>query len=102
MTIILNIVAAIVIFLILLIVMNGYSESDAVWGLIAFVVLAVIAAAVMSAAAFVMTGFLTKRAYKGIAAVLITVPIFTVLGLALEAACAAAGVLVAELVRTNF
>jgi hypothetical protein len=101
-TMVLNIVAAVVIFIILLIVMNGYSESEAGWGLLAFILLAAITAAVMSAAAFRVAGFLTKRAYKGITAVLITTPIFTLLGLALEAACAAAGILVAELVRTNF
>ena len=41
-TLIVNIIAAIIILFGMLVAMNGFSESDATWGLGAFVVLALV------------------------------------------------------------
>jgi len=100
-TFVLNLAVGAVILLFLLVAMNGFSESDATWGLGVFVVLALLVSLSASVGAFFLTGTLIKRNFGQVASALIAVPIFSIVGIGLEIVCALAGVGVAEYVRVN-
>ncbi len=94
--------AAVVLFFGMILAMNGYSESDAIWGMGAFGVLAVIVALLAGGGAILMTGRLTAREFRPVSAVAGSVITFSAFGAVAEFICCIIGVLVAELVRTQF
>lgn len=99
---IVNIAAGVVLLFLMLIAMNGYSESDAVWGLGAYVLLALAAALIVSFAAVLLTGRLMKKQFSAAVSLLISIPVLSVVGIALEVVCSLIGVGVAEFVRVKF
>jgi len=101
-TMLVTIAVAIVILFTMLIAMNGYSESDAMWGLGVYSLLALIVAALMSLGAFLLVGFMTNKKYSSLVSSLIAIAGFSVLGIVVELVCSLLGVGVAEIVRVNF
>ena len=101
-TLIVNIIAAIIILFGMLVAMNGFSESDATWGLAAFVLLALLVTLVTSIGAFFLAGILIKRNFSPVTSALIAVPVFSIVGIGLEIVCSLIGVGVAEFVRVNY
>ena len=99
-TILVNIAVAIVILFMMLIAMNGYSESDATWGLIVYGLFALIVAVAMSLGASFLVGFLTKKHYSALVSSLIAIASFSILGIVAEIVCGLLGVGVAEVVRS--
>ncbi len=97
-----NIAAGIVIFFFMLLAINGYSESDAMWGLGVYGLLALIVVILSGMGALFMAGFLMNKQYGPIVCTFIAVPIFSVVGIALEIVSSFIGVGVAELVRVKF
>lgn len=100
-TLIANIIAAIVILFAMLVAMNGYSESDATWGFGAYVLLALIVAFLMSVSALLSVGFLAKKQFGPVGSALIAIAVFSIVGLGLEIVCGLIGVGMAEFVRVN-
>jgi len=94
--------AGVAILFFMLIAMNGYSESDATWGLGAFILLALVASVSMGFVAYFVTGRLIKREFSPVIASLIGIVIFSATGFALEIGCSLIGVSVAEFVRVKF
>jgi hypothetical protein len=101
-TLIINIATGVAVFFFLLLAMNGYSESEANYGIVAYILLAASVSIVMSLAALLLTSFLMIRNYNAVAAVSIAVLSFCVVGAVLKVGCALVGILVAEVVRINF
>lgn len=101
-TLILNIAVGVVVLATMIIAMNGYSESDATWGLGVFVVLALVFAVVMALGAFFLAGFLTRKQYGSIATAIVPILIFSVVGAGLEVVVGGVGVGIAEFVRVKF
>lgn len=101
-TFLINIVAGVVVFFLMLLAMNGYSESDASYGLGAYIVLAIIVTLLMSTGAAFVAHVLLKRKYTSLVSVLIAVPIFSVIGVGLKIVCSVIGVAIAEYVRVNY
>ena len=101
-TLLINIAAAIIILVAMLLAMNGYSESDAAWGLGAFAILAFIISVTMSIGAFVAAKIFLKKQFSPTVASLISIPTFSVIGIGLEIVGSLIGVGVAEFVRVNF
>lgn len=97
-----NIAAGVAILFFMLIAMNGYSESDAAWGLGAFILLAVVVSISMSFAAFIVAGRMRRRDHDAIVASLIPIAIFSLVGFGLHFVCSLLGVAVAEFVRVKF
>lgn len=97
-----NIAFGVVTLLFLLLAMNGYSESDATYGLATFVLLAIATALSMSLAGFLLSRLLERRDFKSSISALIAIPSFSVVGAVLIIAAAAIGVGVAEYVRVNY
>ena len=101
-TLLINIAIGVTIFFFMLLAMNGYSESDATYGLGAYIVLAVIVSLVMSMCTALLVHVLMKREFRGWVAALISVPLFSVLGGGLKIVCSIVGVAIAEYVRVNY
>jgi len=98
-TLLINILIGGVVFFFMLIAMNGYSESDASYGLGTFIVLSFIVSVAMAIAAALMTGRLIHRSFKAVSAVMIAVPLFSAVGAGLKLVCSIIGVMIAEYVR---
>lgn len=101
-TLIVNIIAAIIILFGMLVAMNGFSESDATWGLGAFVVLALVVTFCASVCSFFLTGVLVKRQMSPVISALISVAVFSVVGIGLQIISSLIGVGIAEFVRVNY
>ena len=97
-----NIAAGVVILFMLLIAMNGYSESDSAWGDGAYILLALIVALVMGVGALFFVSFLIKRQLTPAVSLLIAIPVFSIVGIMIETVCSLIGVGVAEFVRLQF
>ena len=101
-TFLVNATIGVAVFFMLLVAMNGYSESDATYGLVTYIVLALLVSLSMGIAAFFTVGALVRRQFHSFVALLIAVVSFSTVGLVLKAISALFGVGVAELVRVNF
>ena len=101
-TLLINIAIGVVIFFFLLLAMNGYSESDATYGLGAYVVLALIVSLIMSTFATLLVHILMKRNFRGWTAALIAIPLSAVIGGGLKIVCSIVGVAVTEYVRVTY
>ena len=101
-TLILNIAIGIAVFFLLLLAMNGFSESDANYGFVTYIFLAVLVTLLMASLAVVAAHSLTRRGFGAISASLVGIGTFSVLGLVLKVICSIIGVLVADFVRTNY
>jgi len=102
MTFVINIAAGIVILFTMLVAMNGYSGSDAEWGLGAYIILALIISLSMSLGAFLLTGRLLKKQFPSVASVLIAIAVFAIAGVVLKIVSSLIGIGVAEFVRVNY
>ena len=94
--------AGTVILFMMLVAMNGFSESDAMWGLGAYGVLALLITGAMSTGATLLTARFVKREFSPLVACLIAVPLFSLVGIVCEILGSLIGVGVAEIVRRNF
>ena len=101
-TLLINVAAGVAVFFVMLLAMNGYNESDAAYGLGAYIVLAVAVTILMTAGAFLTAGYLIRKTFGSVAAVLIAVLVFSVFGAVLKAVCGLIGVGIAEFVRVNY
>ncbi|HUR98327.1 MAG TPA: hypothetical protein VMZ26_09720 [Pyrinomonadaceae bacterium] len=101
-TLLINVVVGVAVFLFLLLAMNGYSESDATYGLGVYIVLALLISLFMSAGAFFAVGILKRRGFRSTVAVLIVIPLLSVISAGLQIVSSIIGVLTAEFVRVHY
>lgn len=101
-TLLTNVAIGVVVFFFMLIAMNGFSESDANYGIGAYIVLGLLVSLAMGAAAAMTVHLLTKREFRSWIAGLIAIPLFTVIGGGLKFVCCIIGLLIAEYVRVNY
>ncbi|MEQ1764462.1 MAG: hypothetical protein ABL984_15135 [Pyrinomonadaceae bacterium] len=101
-TLILNIAIGIAVFFFMLLAMNGFTESDANYGFITYMVLAALVSLLMASLAVAAVHLLMKRGFGAFSASLIGVGAFTVVGVVLRVVCSIIGLLVADFVRTNY
>ncbi len=96
------ITAAVIALSVLILAMNGYSESDAMWGLGSFVVLTFLVSLISAIGSIVLSSKLITRHLSVLKALVIAVPVFSTIGVGLIVVSALIGVGVAEVVRVNF
>lgn len=101
-TLAINIIIGVTVFFFMLLAMNGFSESDASYGLGLYVVLALVVSLAMSAGAALAVRLLIKRQFKPGVAALIAITIFSIFGAGLKIVCSIIGVSVAEYVRVSW
>lgn len=101
-TFLINIAAGVVIFFMMLVAMNGYSGSDAEYGLGVYIVLAVLISMLMSVAAFLLSGRLLKKQFSSVTSALIAIAVFAIIGIVLKIVSSLIGVGVSEYVRVNY
>lgn len=101
-TLLTNAAAAVLLLLMMLVAMNGMHESDATWGLRAFLAFAVLILAGMSIGAFFLVKFLQKKNFSAIVGVLITVPVCVVVGILAMGVSALLGIGIADFVRQHY
>ena len=100
-TLLTNIAIGVAVFFFMLLAMNGFQESDATYGLVTYIVLALVISLAMSTAAWFAVRYLQTREFRGWIAALIAVPAFSIIGGSLKIVCGIIGVLIAEYVRVN-
>jgi hypothetical protein len=101
-TLVLNVSAGVVVFFMMLLAMNGFSESDANYGLGTYIILAILVSLLMASLAAATVHLLMTRNFRSVSASLIGIGSFTVMGIVLKVVCSIIGVLVADFVRTNY
>lgn len=101
-TLVLNIAIGVAVFFFMLLAMNGFSESDANYGLVTYIILAVLVTLLMSALAVITASRLSKRGFRPFSSALVGIGSFTAVGLVLKVVCSIIGVLFADFVRTNY
>lgn len=101
-TLLINIAAGVVIFFFMLLAMNGFSQSDANYGLGTYIVLAVFVSLLIGLGAAVVVHLLMKREFRSAVVSLIAMPVFSVIAAGLKIVCSIIGVLVAAYVRVNY
>jgi hypothetical protein len=94
--------SAVVIFFFMLLAMNGFSESDATWGLVAYIALSLAMALLVAGAAIVIVHFLLKKQFSSAVAALISIAICTCMGVIAEIISSVVGILIADFVRVNY
>lgn len=101
-TLILLLALAVVVFAFMIIIMNGFSESDAKWGIYGYLGLSVLITALMSAGAAVLAGRLMRKEMATALVIFISSAVFTVIGAMLMCVSGFVGVMIADIVRRNF
>jgi tetrahydromethanopterin S-methyltransferase subunit C len=101
-TFLLNVAIGVAIFFFLLLAMNGFTESDASYGLGTYIVSAFLVSLSMATIAVVIVGTMTKRQFRAVGAAAMAVFGFALLGGVLKIGCAVIGLFVAEFVRVNY
>ncbi|HQZ95745.1 MAG TPA: hypothetical protein PLP21_05470 [Pyrinomonadaceae bacterium] len=96
------ITAAVILLSVLILAMNGYSESDAMWGLGTFVVFAFLASVFAGIGSIILVSRLQTRQFSVAKGLLIAIPVSSIVGVGLIFASALIGVGVAEFVRVNY
>lgn len=96
------ITAAVIALSVLILAMNGYSESDAMWGLGTFVVLAILASLIAGVGSIILGSKLMTRQFSVVRSLLIAVAVFSVVGIGLNLASAVVALGIAEFVRLNY
>ena len=101
-TLLINIAAGVVILFMMLVAMNGFSESDATWGLGVYIVLGLMISLLMGVGAFFFASRLLKKEFSPVASVLISIPVFAIAGSVLKMVSSLIGIGVAEYVRVKY
>jgi hypothetical protein len=101
-TLLAKIIAGIAIVFVMLIAMNGYSESDASWGLGVFLICALLVTLLFSSAAMFSVGYLSARGFSAIAAFLFWACALSVVGVINQTVLAFIGIGIAEYMRRAY
>src|SRR5687767_12550686 len=96
-----NLTVAVILLFFLMLGLNGFSERDANYAFLFFIVGAIVATAAEGILGVVLLNILTKRKFSSISASIIAVLIFSVLGAVINIALLFGGVIIADLVRTS-
>ena len=85
----------------LLIALNGYSESDATYGLVTYGILSIVVAIVLGVGATVFAHIMMGRGFRAVSSVLTAIAAAIVLGIIAVIVCGGIGIGVAEYARNN-
>jgi len=102
-TILVSIAVAVVLFFMLMLGLNGFHGTDGGRGLFAFAAWGVFTALLLGLLSLLSVNFLINRKQKSaMFAALVVVPVFAVVGVAMNFVCLIIGIAVAEISRSSF
>lgn len=101
-TLVANLASGAIIFFFMLIAMNGFSESDAGWGLGLFIVLTLGIAVFMGFLTVLGVNFLIKKSFSKAVAIILPVMLCSIVGAIAEMISSGIGIAVADFVRKNY
>ncbi len=101
-TLIINAGAAVMILFFMLLAMNGFHESDANWGLGAYIGLALLITLIMAIVAVPIVQILIKKKFSSALAVLISIAISSGVGIFAQIVSGVIGIFIADFVRRNY
>ena len=101
-TLVANAVTSVVVLAVMVLTLNGYSESDSTYGMVTWLILVLLCILLTCSAAFSGVQVLMKRKFRPFTAVLIAAVCTSVAAILLNIACGIVGVATAEFVRTYF
>jgi hypothetical protein len=93
--------AAVVLFFGMILGMNGFSGSDAEYGLVTYVALAVLISILAGGGAYALAAKLMAREFHPAVSLLISIPALTIVGVVLEFFSVIIGLMISEYVRTH-
>lgn len=96
-----NIAIGVAVFFMLIVILNGFAERDATWGIYGYVGLAIVASLVLAALATVATGLMMKRNIHPALSVILPIIGFSVLGGVVKSVLMFVGMVIAEIVRSS-
>ena len=96
-----NLTVAVILLFFLMLGLNGFSERDANYAFLFFIVGALVVTVLSGISGIVLLNLLTKRKFSSVSASIIAVLIFSVLGAVINIALLFGGVIIADLVRTS-
>ena len=96
-----NLAVAVVLLFFLMLALNGFSERDANYAFLFFIIGAFVVTFLSGILGIVLLNILTKRNFGSVSASIIAVLIFSILGAAINFALVFGGVIIADLVRTS-
>lgn len=96
-----NLTVGIVLLFFLMLALNGFSERDANYAFLFFIIGAFVVTALSGILGIVLLNLLVRRNFRSVSASIIAVLIFSVLGAVINIALLFGGVIIAELVRTS-
>jgi len=101
-TLVANAVTSVVVLAVMLITLNGYSESDATYGMATWLICVLVCTLVTCAVAFSAVQALLKRKITAVKAVFIVSACTSIAAVLLNITCGFIGIAVAELMREYY
>lgn len=96
-----NLAVAVVLLFFLMLGLNGFSERDANYAFLFFIIGAFVVTILTGILGIFLLNILVKRKFGSVSASVIAVLVFSILGAAVNFALLFAGVIIADLVRTS-
>lgn len=100
-TLAVNVAIGVAMFFGLIVILNGFSERDATWGIYAYIGLASAASLLIATLAAVACGMLVKRGTGAALSAMIAIGGFSVIGGIIKVILLFAGMIVAEIARNS-
>lgn len=96
-----NLAVSVFLLFFLMLGLNGFSESDANYAFLFFIIGALVAAVLAGILGIVLLKFLINKNFRSISASIVAILIFSILGAVINIALLFGGLITAEIVRTS-
>ncbi len=96
-----NLAVSVFLLFFLMLGLNGFSERDANYAFLFFIIGALVVAVLAGILGIVLLNFLINKNFRSISASIIAILIFSILGTVINIALCFGGVIIAEIVRTS-
>lgn len=96
-----NLAVSVFLVFFLMLALNGFSESDATYAFLFFIIGALVIAVLSGILGIVLLNFFINKSFRSISASIISILIFSILGAVINIALLFGGIIIAEIVRTS-
>lgn len=96
-----NLAVSVFLLFFLMLGLNGFSERDANYAFLFFIIGAIVVAVLAGILGIVLLKILIKKSFRSVSASIISILIFSILGIIINIALWFGGLIIAEIVRTS-